>query len=232
MVDVPWASMARIDPGVLRPIGPGVRQVTDPFNFKEHRKALPGLHCNESPRPGVTDAPGFNHHRPAGPVWNLLNNQQPITKEFIMNKTIVASAIVALSMGTAGSAFAERDGDTAVDWDRSAQSQYHRPQVQHSDGYWQRDHRDNRSYDYRRRDGRNNSGYYYQRRDGRGAGPDHAFYAGQRLPMYYRHGSYVVNDWHRHRLSAPPYGYHWVQTGSDYVLVAIATGIILQLMLN
>mgnify|MGYP003520550862 CR=1 FL=1 len=30
----------------------------------------------------------------------------------------------------------------------------------------------------------------------------------------------------------PPRGYHWVQTGGDYVLVAIATGIILQLILN
>jgi Ni/Co efflux regulator RcnB len=42
----------------------------------------------------------------------------------------------------------------------------------------------------------------------------------------------VVNDWRGQHLSAPPRGYHWVQTGGDYVLVAIATGIILQLMLN
>ena len=43
---------------------------------------------------------------------------------------------------------------------------------------------------------------------------------------------YVVEDWPRHRLSAPPAGYHWVQTGSDYLLVAIATGVIAQLLLN
>lgn len=30
---------------------------------------------------------------------------------------------------------------------------------------------------------------------------------------------------------SPPRGYHWVQTGADYVLVAIATGIILQIIL-
>jgi Ni/Co efflux regulator RcnB len=42
----------------------------------------------------------------------------------------------------------------------------------------------------------------------------------------------VVEDWPRHRLSAPPAGYHWVQTGSDYLLVAIATGVIAQLLLN
>ena len=33
-------------------------------------------------------------------------------------------------------------------------------------------------------------------------------------------------------LSAPPRGYNWVQTGGDYVLVAIATGIIAQILLG
>jgi Ni/Co efflux regulator RcnB len=70
-----------------------------------------------------------------------------------------------------------------------------------------------------------------ERRD-RGAGPYQNYYRGQRLPSYYRNNTYVVNDWRGHRLSAPPRGYHWVQTGSDYVLVAIATGIILQIMLS
>jgi len=42
----------------------------------------------------------------------------------------------------------------------------------------------------------------------------------------------VVEDWRGHNLGAPPRGYHWVQIGGDYVLVAIATGIILQLMLR
>jgi Ni/Co efflux regulator RcnB len=70
------------------------------------------------------------------------------------------------------------------------------------------------------------------RRDERGAGPDHSFYRGARLPGEYRNRQYVVDDWRGHRLSAPPRGYQWVQTGGDYVLVAIATGIILQLLLN
>jgi len=42
----------------------------------------------------------------------------------------------------------------------------------------------------------------------------------------------VVNDWRARHLSPPPRGYHWVQTGGDYVLVAIATGVILQLLLH
>jgi Ni/Co efflux regulator RcnB len=75
-------------------------------------------------------------------------------------------------------------------------------------------------------------GPYEAQRDERGAGPDRRFQRGDRLPPEYRHRNYVVNDWRSHNLSAPPRGYQWVQTGSDYLLVAIATGIILQLILN
>ncbi len=66
----------------------------------------------------------------------------------------------------------------------------------------------------------------------RGAGPDHAFYKGQRLPVQYRDRGYWVDDWRGHRLSAPPAGYHWVQTGNDYVLVANNTGLIFQILLG
>jgi Ni/Co efflux regulator RcnB len=68
--------------------------------------------------------------------------------------------------------------------------------------------------------------------EGRGAGPDHAFYRGGRLPSEYRGRQYVVDDWRGHHLSAPPRGYHWVQAGGDYVLAAIATGVIASILLN
>lgn len=68
--------------------------------------------------------------------------------------------------------------------------------------------------------------------DGHGAGPDHAFQRGGRLPPEYRGHEYVVDDWRGHRLSRPPRGYHWVQSGGDYILVAITTGVILQLLLS
>ncbi len=42
----------------------------------------------------------------------------------------------------------------------------------------------------------------------------------------------MVNNWHVHQLPSPPRGHHWVQMGGDYVLVAIATGIIVQLILD
>ena len=69
-------------------------------------------------------------------------------------------------------------------------------------------------------------------RDMRGAGPDHRWQRGMRVPPQYRSYTYVVNDWRGHRLSAPPRGYQWIQNGSDYLLVAIATGLISSMILN
>jgi len=66
----------------------------------------------------------------------------------------------------------------------------------------------------------------------RGAGPDHSFRKGNRLPSHYRSQQYVVNDWRGHGLPRPSRGHHWVQTGSDYVLVAVATGLIAQIVLH
>jgi len=66
----------------------------------------------------------------------------------------------------------------------------------------------------------------------RGAGPSHSYYRGDRLPYNDRGRQYVVDDWRGHGLRSPPRGYHWVQSGGDYVLVAIATGVILELLLN
>lgn len=57
------------------------------------------------------------------------------------------------------------------------------------------------------------------------------FRRGHRLPSELRHNQYVVSNWRSHRLSAPPRGYHWVQVGPDYVLAAVATGIITNLIL-
>lgn len=103
----------------------------------------------------------------------------------------------------------------------------------------QESRRDARSYSgrenvrgrYDPRDARGR-GYDRARNEWRGAGPYRNFYRGGRLPPQYNHRHYVVDDWRGHRLSAPPRGYHWVQTGSDYLLVAIATGVIVQMLLE
>ena len=49
---------------------------------------------------------------------------------------------------------------------------------------------------------------------------------GQRMPSYYRSNAYVVNDYQRYGLRAPPYGYQYVRSGNDVVLAAAATGLI------
>ena len=58
------------------------------------------------------------------------------------------------------------------------------------------------------------------------------FRRGARLPSELRHRQYVVSDWRSHRLSAPPRGHQWVQVGPDYVLTALATGVIVNLVLG
>jgi len=60
----------------------------------------------------------------------------------------------------------------------------------------------------------------------------------------YRHGhhwerghryygpTYVVRNYGYYRLRPPPRGYHWVRADNDYLLVAIATGIILDMAIR
>ncbi len=137
-----------------------------------------------------------------------------------MNTKTVISALVAIALSTGGGAFAQGYGDRSD----------HR-----SDREAQRGEQFNRGHDEGRHEGRRDRpdrGYGDERRDERGVGPNHEFHRGDRLPVEYRHRNYVVDDWRGHNLSAPPRGYHWVQAGSDYVLVAIATGVILQLLLG
>ena len=143
-----------------------------------------------------------------------LSNQM----ESDMKAKAVISAIIAMSLASGGLAFGQGRGDRG---DRGRNEQAQRG--------GQQDRRDN---DARQSNRRGNQGRADERRDERGAGPNHDFRRGQRLPMEYRHRQYVVDDWRGHHLSAPPRGYHWVQTGGDYVLVAIGTGIILQFILN
>ncbi|MGF6471683.1 RcnB family protein [Paraburkholderia youngii] len=69
---------------------------------------------------------------------------------------------------------------------------------------------------------------------GRPGGPmPHADWRqGDRLPSEYRNHNYVVDDWRGHGLRPPPHGYHWVGVNGDYVLAAIATGIIADVLFS
>ncbi|MDY0748905.1 RcnB family protein [Paucibacter sp. R3-3] len=79
---------------------------------------------------------------------------------------------------------------------------------------------------------RDNHEYSHRADMRRGAGPNHDIWVGRRVPTEYRQRSYVVDDWRGHHLRQPPRGYHWVQSGSDYLLVAVATGLIASAILN
>jgi Ni/Co efflux regulator RcnB len=120
------------------------------------------------------------------------------------NKLVVSAMIAAMLAAQGGAAFADDHGRGRG------------PDRGHDRHGPSRGHDDNRYHD----------------RGGPGAGPHHDFHRGDRLASEYRNRQYVVDNWRAHRLSAPPRGYHWVQTGSDYVLVAIASGIIAQIVLG
>lgn len=98
----------------------------------------------------------------------------------------------------------------------------------HDDRRW---HDDRRHGDWRRHDDRR---YGYDHRDYRYAGPryypvhHHRWERGHR----YYGPTYVVRDYRYYRLRPPPRGYHWVRADNDYLLVAIATGIILDYALR
>jgi Ni/Co efflux regulator RcnB len=146
-----------------------------------------------------------------------------------MKTTAIVCAIAAASMGLSSLSFAQGRGHGNGN-DNQRYEQRDGPQG-----------RDDRRDD--RRD--NNNGRFENRGDNNGRhlgqnargdrpygarGPD--FHRGGRIPAEYRSRQYVVNDWRGHRLSAPPRGQQWVQVGGDYVLVAIATGVILSLVLS
>ncbi len=136
-----------------------------------------------------------------------------------MKNKIIISTIMALSLVAGGSAFA-KGNDRDNDRGRNGHSQHN--------GHGSDRGHDKRS-DYR---GKQARGHDNGRHKGRGAGPRHDFYKGGRISQEYRHRQYVVNDWRGHRLHMPPRGYQWVQTGPDYVLIAVATGIIAQIVLG
>ena len=64
-------------------------------------------------------------------------------------------------------------------------------------------------------------GYYYR-----------VWRRGERLPIAYRAPAYIVPDPAYYRLAPPPPGYYWVRVGNNAVLAAIATGVVLDVIVN
>lgn len=154
---------------------------------------------------------------------------------------IAALAAVAGPMTIATTAQAQGRSHDRGQWHDNGRGNGHWDNGRHG-GNDRRDYnrRDDRRWDNNRWDNRRYNGYYlgnrwyygqpsasyYARRDYRPA--YRAWQRGGYLPPAYR--GYVVSDYGRYRLRPPPRGYHWVRANNDYVLAAIATGLILEVI--
>jgi Ni/Co efflux regulator RcnB len=151
---------------------------------------------------------------------------RPTQQEKSMKNKMIAKAMIAVMLATSLPAIAQ---DRGYRDDRAQERVQERREERREDRRDYREDRRDARRDYReaRREDRRDA------RDARrGAGPRHDLYRGQRLPSHYRNRQYVVDNWRSHRLSAPPRGHHWVQVGNDYVLAAIATGVIATVLLG
>lgn len=109
---------------------------------------------------------------------------------------------------------------------------------------WRDDRRDRRWDSRTRWDRGQHNGYYYNNRWAYGPPPSayygrpgyspgyYAWRRGAYLPPAYRGRGYMVSDYGRYRLRAPPRGYYWYRDGNDYLLAAVATGLILDVIIN
>ena len=145
-----------------------------------------------------------------------------------MNKVLtaaLAAVIAGSSLGVASAADAQSRGNN----DRYEQRQDRRDDRRD-------DRNDRREYRQDARDNRQDQRAYarYQRSERRyNAGRYHAprgyqvrsWSYGQRMPSYYSNG-YVVNNYSSYGLRTPPRGYHYVRSGNDVVLAAVAGGLI------
>jgi Ni/Co efflux regulator RcnB len=141
-----------------------------------------------------------------------------------MKRNAAIAAVIALTMATGPLAFAQGNSNRGDRDNDRRQDNRERNEDRKEDRREAKEfHHDNRDF------GRSHNKW---RAEGRGVGPNHEYYRGDRLPIEYRHRHYVVNDWRSHHLSAPPSGYQWVQSGNDYILISIVSGIIAQLLLG
>lgn len=161
-----------------------------------------------------------------------------------MRKTLtMAMALVTMAgtIGTAGVASAQSRGDVQVGvyasggdrgdrWDRDDRrggDRYDRHDDRRGDRYDREERREDR-YERRRYERwqraqrRYSAGRYYAPRGYQAR----SWGYGQRMPYQYRTSQYVIRDYNRYGLYAPPSGYHYVRSGNDVVLAAVATGLI------
>lgn len=143
---------------------------------------------------------------------------------FVLTIAVASLGFSAASLAQGYDRRGERDEPARVQQNSPRQAEQY-GQRRYDRGTEQRlDRRDDHNFnqDNMRRNDRH--GYY----DARGQD----FRRGGYIPHEFRNRQYIVNNYRTHYLSPPPYGHQWVQVGPDYVLVAIATGLIANIILN
>lgn len=135
-----------------------------------------------------------------------------------MKRLLLTTSIAALLMASTGAAFAQPDRDHG--WQQRHGHDHGRDRGDRHDSRYDRDRYDR--YRYVRHDNGRHLGWYKQ-----------SFRRGQRVPVVYLAPRYYVNDYRAYRLAPPPRGYRWVrpyQDSNEYLLVQVATGVIMQVL--
>lgn len=136
-----------------------------------------------------------------------------------MRKTILTLVLTALVLGPLSTSFAYAHGPDGPRWDDGP-----RGGGPHADR--------GRGHGPRWDDGpRADRGRYDGRRDyfsWRG----YDFRPGHPMPGPYRGDRYWVRDWRGYGLPSPPPGHRWSYIDGNYVLIAVATGVITSVLLN
>ena len=138
-----------------------------------------------------------------------------------MNKKSVVSALVATVLAAScGVALAQPRPQGHDDHGQQGHGGYSQ-----RDGHNDRNHDRNRHEDHR-------SGQGYDRDSRHADAPPARWNKGDRVPESYRDRQYVIDNWHDHNLRQPPRGYHWISSGSDYFLIGVGTGLVLESVLG
>ena len=148
-----------------------------------------------------------------------------------MKVSLIALACTALLGATSAMADGRHGDNGHGDRDRHG--------YDHGNGHGRDGWRDGRDYRHESHDGHHG----YDRGRHNGDRYDHRWNNGPRYGYgghgggwhrggYYRNGGYIVRDYGSYHLRHPGYGYHWIRDGRDYLLVAIATGLIADVVIN
>lgn len=151
-------------------------------------------------------------------------------------KKIIAAGCACLMLLTPLASFAQPGPDNGgPDRGHGGGQQQGRPQQgggggpQHGGGQQQRPPQHGGPQQQHRPGGPGGGGQAYRPQPGMPR-PHSEWHRGGFAPQQYRGDRYWVTDWHSRHLRQPPRDHRWLYVNGDYVLVAIATGAIVQIL--